>query len=432
MKKFLSVLFAVLMLMSLCSVSASAEDKEPITIRIMWWGDTARHEKYNKFVDAFEEAYPWITVERESATWNDYWSKLPTMVAGGNAPEVMGMHPQFASDYANRGALLDLQGLVDKGILETQNIPQAILDGGTIDGKLSMISMGVTVSSNFLNETLCEEVGFEYPKDREVTWAEFAELAKEFRQKALDKGIDAYLTTEDTGYPQFQYLCRSNGRDLYTEDGNLWATAEDVAEWFAYWKDLRDNDAIPDAATTVESFSLTLEQNLFCTHKVAMTIVPVNQLWQYCAQLPEEKITPVYIPIGNNGVSGAFLEGAHWAISSAIDEKHQEAAGLLLNFIANREEAAQYMLMDQGVPCNTKMAEYITPMLDEPSTVAVDFVTRVTAMVTHGFNYAPKGANAIDTVFRECRELVSFDEMTPEEAGKSFVEQAQAIIDENR
>lgn len=43
MKKFLSVLFAVLMLMSLCSVSASAEDKEPITIRIMWWGDTARH-----------------------------------------------------------------------------------------------------------------------------------------------------------------------------------------------------------------------------------------------------------------------------------------------------------------------------------------------------------------------------------------------------
>ena len=225
MKKFLSVLFAVLMLMSLCSVSASAEDKEPITIRIMWWGDTARHEKYNKFVDAFEEAYPWITVERESATWNDYWSKLPTMVAGGNAPEVMGMHPQFASDYANRGALLDLQGLVDKGILETQNIPQAILDGGTIDGKLSMISMGVTVSSNFLNETLCEEVGFEYPKDREVTWAEFSELAKEFRQKALDKGIDAYLTTEITGYTSFEYLCRSNGRDLYTEDGNLWATA---------------------------------------------------------------------------------------------------------------------------------------------------------------------------------------------------------------
>ena len=88
--------------------------------------------------------------------------------------------------------------------------------------------------------------------------------------------------------------------------------------------------------------------------------------------------------------------------------------------------------MDQGVPCNTKMAEYITPMLDEPSAVAVDFVTRVTAMVTHGFNYAPKGANAIDTVFRECRELVAFDEMTPEEAAKSFVEQAQAIIDENR
>lgn len=429
MKKFLSVLMTALLLLSLC---APAMAEEETTIRIMWWGDTARHEKYNKFCDAFEAANPGIKVERLTATWNDYWSKLPTMVAGGDAPDVIGMHAQFVSDYANRGALMDLKGLVDAGILRTADVPESVQAGGIVGGKLIGLPMGITVSSNFLNETLCEQVGFEYPMDREVTWAEFAELAKEFRAKALEKGIDAYLTGEITGYTSFQYLARSNGRDLYTEDGNLWVTAEDAAEWFAYWKDLRDADAIPDAATTVEAFSLTLEQNLFCTHKVAMTVVPVNQLWQYQAQLPDEKITPVYIPIGNNGETGAFLEGALWSISSSVSEENKEAAGKLLDFIINEEGCAQYMLMDQGVPCNTKMAEYITPMLDAPSATAVDFVSRVTGMVTRGFNFAPKGANAIDTVFRECRELVAFGEMTPEEAGKAFVEQAQAIIDENK
>ena len=46
MKKFLSLLMAAMMLLSICSV-ALAEDT---TIRIMWWGDTARHEKYNMYM----------------------------------------------------------------------------------------------------------------------------------------------------------------------------------------------------------------------------------------------------------------------------------------------------------------------------------------------------------------------------------------------
>jgi multiple sugar transport system substrate-binding protein len=29
-----------------------------VTIRISWWGDTARHEKYNAICDAFQEKYP--------------------------------------------------------------------------------------------------------------------------------------------------------------------------------------------------------------------------------------------------------------------------------------------------------------------------------------------------------------------------------------
>ena len=433
MKKFLSVLIALSLMLPVLAAPATAEEEhEPITIRISWWGDTARHEKYNKFVDAFEEAYPWITVERESSTWADYWNKLATLVAGGNAPDVMGMHPQFASDYANRGALLNLDKLIADGIVSVADIPESVVEGGRVSGNLCMVSMGVTVQCNLINETLLEQIGFEYPMDKTLTWAEFGQLALDFRAKALEKGIDAYLTGEWRGFPQFQYMARANGGDLYTADGALGFTQADLEEWLTFWKDLRDADAIPDAATTTESASLTLEQSLFCTHVTAMTSVPANQLWQYAAQLPDEKISAVYMPVGNDGTTGAFLEGAHWAISSAIDEKHQEAAGLLLNFIVNSEGAAQYMLMDQGVPANTKMAEYIMPMLDEYSIEAVEFVQRVTAMVEKGINYAPKGAGSIDTAFKEACESVAFEVMTPAEAAATFMEQASAVIAENK
>lgn len=138
------------------------------------------------------------------------------------------------------------------------------------------------------------------------------------------------------------------------------------------------------------------------------------------------------MPLGNNGKTGTFIEGALWSISSSVKEENLEAAGKLLNFIANEEGCAQYMQMDQGVPCNTKMAEYILPMLSEPNARAVAFVNEVTPMVESGINFAPAGANAIDTVFRECRELVAFGEMTPAEAGAYFLEQGNAIIEENK
>ena len=427
MKKFLSLLMAAMMLLSICSV-ALAEDT---TIRIMWWGDTARHEKYNKIMDAFEAENPGIKVERLTATWNDYWSKLPTMVAGGDAPEVMGMHAQFVSDYAGRGALYDLSTLVEKGILDTADIPASVQANGIVGGKLIGIPMGLTVQTLLVNKTLMEEVGVAYPTDVVLTWDELAEYAKEFRTKALEKGIDANMIGELTGYTSYQYWVRSNGRDLYTADGQLGSTAEDVEGWLSYWKALRDVDAIPDGATTVEAASLTLEQNLFCTKKVAMTNIPVNQLWQYAAQLPNDELVAGFMPKGNNGASGAFLEGALWSISASVAEEKTEAAGKLLDFIANKEGATQYMLMDQGVPCNTKMAEYISPLLDPSSVAAINFVGAVTPLVERGINFAPAGANAIDTVFRECREAVAFDAMTPAEAGAAFVEQAAAIIVEN-
>lgn len=434
MKKLLALMLTFVMLVSMMAIpAAAAAENEPVTIRIMWWGDTARHEKYNQIMDAFQETYPWITVERESATWADYWNKLATLVAGGNAPDVMGMHAQFVSDYANRGALLNLQPYMDDGTIGTADIAATVLQNGVVGGLMCMIPMGLTAQTNIVNMTLLEEVGFEYPTDHIVTWEEFAQLCKDFRVAAQAKGIDAWLTGEITGYTQFQYWCRGRGSDLYTPEGELGFTAEDAATWYAYWKDLREADAIPDAATTAENGSLTLEQNVFCTQRVAMYSIPVNQLWQYAAQLPNNTIVPVNMPLGNDGTNASFVEGAGWAASANIDEAHQKAAALLLDFLANKEGAAQFMQMDQGVPINSKMVDYIKPLLSEANVTAMDYVQNIASMDDlKPINYAPKGATGIDTVYNEMREAVAFGTMSAEDAGAAVIEQATAIINENK
>lgn len=432
MKKMFAVLLALVMLLPVASSLAAAEDA-PVTIRISWWGDTARHEKYNAICDAFEAENPGITVERESNTWADYWNKLSTQVAGSNAPDLMGMHPQFVSDYASRGVLADLAPYVADGTLDTTNIPQSVLDGGTIGGQLSMIAMGLTVQTVIVNKSLCDELGVEVPKMGENwTWDSFSDKAIEFREKAVAAGKDVYFASEATGYTCFQYLARSNGGDLYTADGKLGFTEADLSQWLTMWKTLRDADAVPDGATTSESLSLTLEQNLFCTQQCATAFIPVNQLWLYMRQLPETTIVADFMPLGSDNQCGAFLEGAHWAMSANADDAHRKAAASLLNFIANNEGAAQFMQMDQGVPANTKMAEFIMPLLTEADKMAVEFVNLVSPTITKPLIYAPKGATSISTIFSDARDSVAFGAATPQEAAATFFTQANAVLAENQ
>ncbi len=428
MKKLLSVMLVLVMFLSMCLTWAAAqEEHQAVSIRISWWGDTARHEKYNKWCDEFEAQYPWITIVREYSTWTDYWQKLPTQVAAGNAPDVMGMHPQFVSDYSGRGVLASLDGFIADGVIDVSNIAASVLDGCTdTNGNIIMLPMGLTVMTIFANKDMCDELGVALPAmDESWTWADLAATCIEFREKALAAGQDLYFMKDIVGYTQFQYLARSNGHDLYTVDGDLGFTVEDLTEWWGYWNDLRMVDAVPEASEVAQDGALTLEQRLFAQGKTACEQGPVNQLYLFQGARPDNKIVCLQMPIGNNSVSGAFMEGAHWAMSSQSEQ--QEAAALLINFLENAEGCWQYMLMDQGVPASSAMAAFIAPLLNESSQTAIEFV-QIIAQTASGYVYAPAGASEINAKFNEYRDYTQFGTMTPADAAQAFFNEAKAIL----
>ena len=114
-------------------------DGEKVEIRFSWWGDTKRNDMYNEICDRFEAENPNIKVMREPMSWSDYWTKMSTQVAGGNAPDMFGMHPQYAADYALRGALLEIQPYVDNGTIDLSKFSDAIIDSGKYKDKLYMV-----------------------------------------------------------------------------------------------------------------------------------------------------------------------------------------------------------------------------------------------------------------------------------------------------
>jgi len=415
---------------SVVTTAPASTDEEQVEIRFTWWGDTERNKRYNAIVDLFVAQNPHITVITEPATWDDYWTRLATQSAGGNAPTLFGMHPQFVSDYALRGVLMDLEPFVNNGIIDVSEIDTPVIDSGRVGGNLYQISQGVTFQGLIANTTILNEHGVTFPsRTQDWTWDEFMSQATIFAEAS--DGMTWFSTDFSGAWLGFRYFQRQAGGDIFTESGELSITANRLTEWFAMWNGLRDIGAIPDPATTTEDGPLPIEQRLLSTGRVAVRGFPANQLHLYQAQRESDTFDMFRFPTDDNAQQrGEFIEGAYFSISATATPAEAEAAAALISFWVNSEDAIDIFLLEQGVPANNRLSERIMPVLSESQGRAIEFVNSLMPIAETAVS-PPLGAGEINGIFSLVAEQVMHGILTPEDAALSFIEQANEVLGRN-
>ena len=73
-------------------------------LRLIFWGSQARADRTYGVTDLYAQAGG-PEIEGEFLAWNDYWPKLATQTAGGNAPDVIQMDYRYIVEYATRQAI---------------------------------------------------------------------------------------------------------------------------------------------------------------------------------------------------------------------------------------------------------------------------------------------------------------------------------------
>ncbi|KGM45656.1 sugar ABC transporter substrate-binding protein [Neobacillus niacini] len=432
MKKLRALIFSLISVFLLVGVvgcssgdsskEASGDGKdEKVEIRFTWWGDTKRHELYNAIVDRFEEKYPNIKVKREFGGWPEYWEKLTTQIAGGNAPDVVSMHQFYVADYARRNALLELSDYVKENTINQGEFPESVVNSGKVDDKLYMIAQGVTMPGLVYNKKLFDELGVEYPKQG-WTYDDFTAKVKELKSKGI-WGVQDFSGGQLQ--PNFRYFARSNGQDLFTKEGKLGFKKETLVKWWTMWDELRKAEAIPDAATGTEYESAPLEQNLFVTGKTAIHQIPANQLYLYQQQFPDGELAMVTMPTVDGGEQGEYIEGAYLSITQK--SKHPKEAALFINFFVNEEKALELFKVEQGSPGSTKMADFVKPLLEPAQTKAVEFIQSAVKNASPA-PYSPAGVTELEAAFKDSASAISFGKMSVEEAADKFMKQAESIL----
>ena len=111
-------------------------------MRLFWFGSPGRAERTLAVARLFEGANPGVRILGEVGG-NDYWSKLTTMLAGGNAPDIFQLEPGRFADYAGRGTMVPLDDYLGRTIRTDRLLP-GTMKLGTVAGKVA----GLPLSNN--------------------------------------------------------------------------------------------------------------------------------------------------------------------------------------------------------------------------------------------------------------------------------------------
>jgi multiple sugar transport system substrate-binding protein len=376
--KILVSAFAILAVSGMAAWAGGGGQKAegPVTLRFAYWGGDARIAIYNQICQRYEEDTPGVKIALEPSSWNDYFTKLSTQVAGGGAPDLVSMHARYVKSYSSNGALMPLDDLVAAKTIDLSNFSQSGINMGKIDGRQWMICQGMVTTGIFYNETIFQELGIPLSRLENMDWPDYEKIVIEIYQKSNGKyygASDDSFTPNDTALTIFM---RSRGRDFFTPDGKIGFDKADLREWLSLHDRLRKTGAIADARHSGEAAGQTWEQSDSVKGIQATWFLSANRLRIFQEQMPNYRLGIVRAP-SNKGNPGEYLEGAFMTINAKT--KYKDEAARFINYWVNNERSLELFRIEHGFPASTVMNKYVYNLLDSSNKLASQFMDRVTS-----------------------------------------------------
>lgn len=166
-------------------------------------------------VAVFEKKNPKIHINVQSASYDDYWTKLKTRVAGNQTPDVFELNYENFTTYAAAGTLLDL----NKASVKDHSFKKSVYYGKAYDSfALNGKQFGVPVSFStvvmYYNKDLFKAAGVALPTSK-WDWSDEAAAAAQLKAK-LPEG--SYADFQPTQFWEFYKVLGQAGGQFFSAD----------------------------------------------------------------------------------------------------------------------------------------------------------------------------------------------------------------------
>ena len=305
MRKLTRILCAVLCMAMLpfAAVTATAEgDGEQITITITDWNTGVPSELQKEACAKYMEENPNVIIDHQTIVYDEYHTKLNTLVAAGECPDIYYISDQQAIEWGENGVAADLSELYAADGIDMREKFLSTALYGTGD-KIYGLAYGVVDMVMFYNKAIYDEAGVEYPSldaMNPITWDEWVETLKLMTvdyngNHPGDEGFNPMgVKTYGTLLPSWVYtisaLLSSNGASFFDDDQVALGTPEAKEVLQA----LYDLTAVHQVAPTpIAQDALPAVAQMFVDGQLATYISVSYEYPTYAEEIPDIGVAPL-------------------------------------------------------------------------------------------------------------------------------------------
>ncbi|MFI6932752.1 ABC transporter substrate-binding protein [Streptomyces sp. NPDC050287] len=401
-----------------CGGSGESVGGGKAVLRYTWWGNPDRAERTEQAVALFEKRHPNVQVQTSFSGYDAYKQKLAVQATGGDAPDVMQLDYRQIDQYASGGVLLDLAK--QKAVLHTAEIDPGLLATGRVDGTQYAIPQGRGTETVVYDVKTWKASGVPLPRQG-WTWSDWAGAVRELAKKTGKPGATDPGQSEDA----FEVWLRGRGKALYTKDGGLGFTADDLTQWWTFADKLRREGAVSPAEQTTQ-LDGSVENTPLGRGKAVSDFNWDAPASGYLALIPDG-VALAPMPSGEDGTPGQYFKPSMFLGVSAHTGHPKESAELV-DFLLNDQDAAKILGATRGIPVNETIRERTASQLKDFDKTVADFQSSLEGTLKDPPQAPPSGDNALQTTFQRDYDQVSYERMSPREAAENYVTEAKAEL----
>ena len=392
MKKLLSLLAVLMLLVGIAPLSAAAE---PITITYAHFSaGEAQEATLREMIAIFEKKNPDIKIDARAVGYGEHFTQLATQIAANNAPDCYELNMENFLAFIVRDAVQEVGGLFETTGADKSLYSEGVLNACSKDGKLYAIPMSYSTTVELYNKTLFDKAGIAYPTD---DWTVEDELKAAQAIQAL--GIeDTYGMFQEIQYWEFYKNIRAFGGSMLSDDGTAFTlNSPENVEALQYMVDrVRVHKVMPSQ----EQLAGRGNVDLFIEGKLGILRCGI---WNFAsiAQRATGFEWDIAVEPGAKQKATFFFANVG-CISRNADAKKQEAAFKFLNAMGSDPDIVKLRLASQWelpvVADETLMAEYlkVTPPNNKKAVLdSMDYA--VTPPALEEFGYAVEILNPLLT-----------------------------------
>ena len=282
-------------------------------------------------VEDFRKTYPNISVEIAHTPPQQYWTKLQTQASSGTLPDVFWMNGPNVTLYATNGMIAPIDPLIEQGVVDPGNYPDAMNRLYTVDGTEYAVPKDFDTVALWYNRDVFERAGVALPT-AEWTWSDFQKAGVAISEKLKGEGI--YGVVMDLMSPQSTYYnsVLQAGGHIISEDGTK-SGYDDPAtiRGLQLWRDLIESGASP----TVAQLSDTTANQWFGSGRAGMMWSGTWMVSEFL-QSPQAKNIDV-APLPKDKERATVIHGL--GVVMAAKGKNTAAARAFLGYLAGKEAA---------------------------------------------------------------------------------------------